>query len=149
MEIPRYHIIKNVVKTMTYWAANLSVWKKVTASSSSCLNTCLFYSLLEICSRLSGIVQEVLWQTQLLLPHCLLGNARTHLMSWFLGVFQWEMQMNFITVIVFFASHTVKGTVPCHPWGKVVQIHKDFVRIKKILHFFLIYFASFLWSEPV
>lgn len=41
------------------------------ASSSSWLNTFLFYSLLGICSRLLSIVQELCWQTQLLLPHCL------------------------------------------------------------------------------
>lgn len=56
---------------MAHWAARLSVWQKVMASSNSWLSTCLFYSLLGICRRLLGIVQELCWQTQLLLPHCL------------------------------------------------------------------------------
>lgn len=39
-------------KTMSHWAANLSVWQKIMmASSSSLLNTCLFYSFILICSR--------------------------------------------------------------------------------------------------
>lgn len=115
------------------------------ASSSSWLNTCLFYSLLEICSRLSSLVQEFPWQTQLLLPSCLLGSSGTHLMPWFLGALQWEMQMSFITAIAFFPSHTMKGADPRHPWGKVVQILKDFVKIRKYCSGF--YFTSSLWSE--
>lgn len=72
-------------------------------------------------------------------------SSRTHLMSWFLGALQWEMQMSFITAIVFFPSHTMKEADPCHPWGKVIQIHKDFVGIRKYYSGF--YFASSLWSE--
>lgn len=126
-------------KTTARWAAKLSVQQRVMASSSIWLNTCLFCSLLGICCRLSSIVQELLWQTQLLLPYCLLGSARTHPVSWFLGVFQWEMQMSFITVIGFFPSHAMKGTLPCHPWGKTVQTHKDFVRIRKYQCLFYIF----------
>lgn len=115
-------------KTMSCWVANLSVWQKVMASSSSWLNTCLFYSL--FCSRDCLALCRSSCGKQLLLPYCLTGSARTHLVSRFLGVFQWEMQMSFITVVVWFPLHTVKGTVPWSPWGKIVQIHQDFVTIR-------------------
>lgn len=75
-----------------------------------------------------------------------LSSARTPLMSWFLGVFHREMQMSFMTVIVCFPLHTMKGTVPCHPWGKIVQIYKDFVRMRK--YYSVSWFTSPLWSDP-
>lgn len=133
---------------MAHWAANPSVWQKVMASSSSWLNRCLFCSLLGICSRLSSTGQELLWQTQLLLPCCLLGSASTQLMFSFLGVFQWEMQMNSITVIVSFPSHT-EGNCSLPSLGKNSPDTQGFFENKKILQCFVFYIFPLVraWSK--
>lgn len=130
---------------MAHWAADPSVWQKVMASSSSWLNSCLFCSLLGICSRLSSIGQELLWQTQLLLPYCLLGSAGTQLVCSYLGVFQWEMPMSSITVIVSFPSQT-EGNCSL---GKNSPDTQRFFENKKILQCFVFYIFPLVraWSK--
>lgn len=117
------------------------------ASSSSWLNICLFYSHFgvytrncpAVCRRSCGkhscfcytVSYTVLESIQCPGPYV---------------YFSGRWQTSFTPVIVWFLSCTMKGTVPFHHLGKTVQIHKDFVWMRKSSCVFG--FTSSLWWEP-
>lgn len=102
------------------------------ASSSSWLNIYLFYSLFGVCARNCPAACRSSWGR---------NSCSCYTVSYAVqepiscpgpcAYFSGRRQTRFTPLIVGFLLCTVRGNIPCRTSRKTVQIHKDFVRMRK------------------
>lgn len=116
------------------------------ASSSSWLNIYLFYSLFGVCARNCPAACRSSWGR---------NSCSCYTVSYAVqepiscpgpcAYFSGRRQTRFTPLIVGFLLCTVRGNIPCRTSRKTVQIHKDFVRMRKSACGFC--FTSSFWPE--